>query len=119
MSWYKNLKQNIENSIDPNKQDFITKVAGVTFENRQQIIRYLRKGQNISLVRDPANPHDSNAISVRTEMGESIGFLNRELAADLASRFDRLGHPVRGKTLDVTGGASGRSYGVNISFTVK
>ncbi|ANZ32338.1 MULTISPECIES: HIRAN domain-containing protein [Anoxybacillaceae] len=40
------------------------KVAGVTFENRQSIIKNMDILDPIFLKRERSNPHDSNAIAV-------------------------------------------------------
>lgn len=71
-----------------------TKVVGVTFENtsrsegresRQRIIEDAARGGtfNFELFWEPENPDDKNAISVRID-GEKIGYLPREIAAELA-----------------------------------
>jgi single-stranded-DNA-specific exonuclease len=119
MSWYKKLNQNVKSAIGLDKQDYFTKVVGVTYENRQQIIRRLRPGQEIKLVREPHNQHDRNAIAVRLNTGEQIGYIRKEMARDLAPRLDRLGHSVTGVINHITGGEFGKSYGVNISFTLE
>ena len=46
-------------------------------------------GATLALRRDPANEHDPNAIAVETTTtGEQIGFVPRELAAELAPQLD-------------------------------
>lgn len=119
MSWYKNLADNSNKTENDDKKDFITKVVGVTFENRQETIRQVRAGQTILLIREPNNPYDSNAISVRLENGEQLGYLKRELAYKLSSRLDKISTPVRGRILHITGGDMGKTLGVNITFTIK
>lgn len=39
-------------------------------------------------VREPTNPFDPNAICIRTQNGEKIGYLGREFAAELAPLMD-------------------------------
>ncbi len=63
---------------------FYTKVAGVTFEGRQEIIPHVRPGQRLRLVREPANPHDPHAVAVCTEDGRHLGYLSARLAGRLA-----------------------------------
>jgi HIRAN domain len=46
-------------------------------------------GSALVLRRDPGNEHDANAIEVRTRQGEALGFVPRELAAELAPQLDR------------------------------
>jgi hypothetical protein len=45
-------------------------------------------GQPLALRRDPRNEHDANAIAVELPSGEALGFVPRELAAELAPRLD-------------------------------
>jgi HIRAN domain-containing protein len=46
-------------------------------------------GQPLELRRDPDNPHDANAIAVHAAAGgEQVGWVPREIAADLAPDLD-------------------------------
>jgi hypothetical protein len=45
-------------------------------------------GSALVLRRDPANAHDPNAIAVDTGAGEQLGWVPRELAAELAPDLD-------------------------------
>jgi hypothetical protein len=45
-------------------------------------------GEPLTLRRDPANDYDPNAIAVDAATGEQLGFVPRELAAQLAPRLD-------------------------------
>ena len=45
-------------------------------------------GRPLVLRRDAANPHDPNAVAVETPGGAPLGFVPRELAAELAPRLD-------------------------------
>ena len=45
-------------------------------------------GQPLVLHRDAGNEHDANAIAVELPNGEQLGFVPRELAAELAPRLD-------------------------------
>lgn len=113
---------------------FNTKVVGVTFENRQDVLATLEPGTELLLQRQPGNEHDSNAIAVTLLDGTQIGFLNRHLAKRLAPDMDA-GTAYDAAVSAVTGGTrhdeSGdvrapgplgvrdpgvvdRSYGVNI-----
>jgi hypothetical protein len=46
-------------------------------------------GRPLLLRRDPQNEYDANAIAVETEAGEPLGFVGRELAAQIAPSLDR------------------------------
>ena len=94
-----------------------TKVVGVTFENRQEVISKLHREDRIWLDMEPDNPYDPNAISVCCSNGQQIGYLNRYLAAKLIPFFRAYGYPVKGKVAMVTGSNwGGYSLGVVISF---
>src|SRR5689334_9444893 len=43
---------------------FNTKIVGVTFEGRQDLVAGVRPGERLVLVREPENPKDPNAIAV-------------------------------------------------------
>jgi hypothetical protein len=45
-------------------------------------------GRALILRRDAGNEHDVNAIAVESEAGEQLGFVPRELAAEVAPRLD-------------------------------
>jgi single-stranded-DNA-specific exonuclease len=96
---------------------FYTKVAGVSFEGRQDVVAGLQAGRELELVRDPANPYDANAIAVR--YGDlQIGFISRGIAVHLAPQMDA-GARYRARIASLTGGPGARSgeersRGVNI-----
>jgi len=93
-------------------ESFFTKLAGVTFDGRQEIIDKLKPSSPLNLKREPENEHDSNAIRVLTPAGVDLGFLNRNLAKQLAPLMDA-GGQFECRVTDVTGGG-GKNYGVNI-----
>ncbi len=94
-----------------------TKVVGVTFEGRQEVVARLRQGDRVWLDREPTNPYDCNAITVCRENGEQIGYLNRYLAASLIPYFKVYGYPVKGRVALLMGsGFGGYSLGCMISF---
>ena len=45
-------------------------------------------GSPLTLRRDPANEHDANAIAVHTRHGAQLGWVPREVAAQIASELD-------------------------------
>jgi len=45
-------------------------------------------GRPLALRREPQNPHDANAIAVLAAGGEQVGWVPRELAAELAAELD-------------------------------
>lgn len=70
------------------KDEFYTKIVGVTFENRQELIGCLSVGQELVLKRENENAYDNNAIAVYAD-DKHLGYLKRELAHHLAPCFDR------------------------------
>ncbi|HEY8315091.1 MAG TPA: helicase-related protein [Candidatus Baltobacteraceae bacterium] len=97
---------------------FHTKVAGVSFESRQDLIAGLQIDYKLTLERQPDNPHDANAIAVRYG-NLQIGFLAKGMAKHLAPRIDA-GARYRARIESLTGGPSAtanrgdRNRGVNI-----
>ena len=74
-------------------ESFHTKLVGVTFEGRQELIEKLQPGEKLELIRDINNDFDSNAVAViasrlRGIRGGQVGFLNRDLARELAPAID-------------------------------
>ncbi len=96
---------------------FHTKLAGVSFEGRQDVIAGLSPGVALELRREPENPHDANAIAVFYG-NLQLGFLNRHLAAHVAPAMDG-GARYRARIASLTGGSSKASgeathRGVNV-----
>lgn len=65
-------------------------VVGESFDNddgssRQKIIRACKPMEQLALVREPNNPHDANAIAVKRQNGQQLGYLPRELAKETIS----------------------------------
>jgi single-stranded-DNA-specific exonuclease len=97
---------------------FHTKIAGVSFEGRQDIIAGLRADVPLELRREPNNPHDPNAIAVHYG-NLRLGFLNKKLAVHLAPLIDG-GARYRARVASLTGGtaaalgSAAKHRGVNI-----
>ncbi len=91
--------------------DFFTKIVGVSFERRQDLIAGLSAGEPLDLVREPENPHDANAIQVRYGSLQ-LGFVRREIAKHLVPNIDA-GDRYTAEVASVTGGGE-KNIGVNI-----
>ncbi|MGB8909147.1 MAG: helicase-related protein [Candidatus Cybelea sp.] len=96
---------------------FHTKIAGVSFEGRQDVIAGLRAGAPLELFRQTDNPHDSNAIAVHYG-NLQLGFFNRRLAAHIAPLIDA-GARYRARIASLTGTSTSaqaqeRFRGVNV-----
>jgi len=97
-------------------ESFYTKLAGVTFDGRQQLVKRLVPGAPLRLEREPDNRYDSHACALHDPYGDRIGYLNRRLAGVLAPLIDSgIGYDV--EVADVTGGGEGESLGVNVLVT--
>jgi len=97
--------------------EFEAKVVGVTYENRQQVVRQLTPGETVWLRREPHNQFDPNAIRVERANGQQIGYIAKELARSLAAPLDRCGGAVSATVTVIVGGQySSSSFGVRISF---
>lgn len=91
-----------------------TKVAGVTFEGRQDIIKNLEAGTALLFERDPENKFDKNAVKVIAE-GKHIGFLPK--GNWVANEMDQ-GVRFNAVISQITGGGPGMSYGVNVEYEI-
>ena len=94
-------------------ESFNTKIVGVSFEGRQDEIRSLEPGEELLVERQPDNEFDSQAIALIRESGAQLGYLRRQIAAELAPLMDA-GTLYTARVEQVTGGEDGRSLGVNI-----
>ena len=74
-------------------------LAGTAFEGRQDIIRsHCQDGMPVVLEREPANPHDPNAVAVFIKVSrfggllgtslKQIGFIKANTAKSLAKAMD-------------------------------
>jgi hypothetical protein len=67
----------------------ITGVAGAARHHFEALASDdVEPGRALHLRRDPSNPHDSNAIAVHAVGGEQVGWVPREVAAELAPELD-------------------------------
>jgi single-stranded-DNA-specific exonuclease len=93
---------------------FNTKVVGVTFEGRQDVLAGVRLGEPLELRRDTANAYDANAIGVWYGSLQ-LGFVKREIAARIAPNVDA-GERYTAEVTAITGGGA-RSFGINVYVT--
>lgn len=99
-----------------------TKIAGTSFDNRQNILALLTKYNpadvSVKLVRDRSNAFDSNAIAVtaavKGKVSAVIGYLPKAVASVVAVLMDK-GLRIMSDTLIIVGGYSGHeNYGARI-----
>jgi hypothetical protein len=69
---------------------FIASLAGASFRpaDVKDIIRELSEGDQVFLERDPDNQYDANAIKFVNDEGVFLGFVNKEIAAEIAPLLD-------------------------------
>jgi len=94
------------------RDSFPTKIMGVSFEGRQDVVAGLVPGLELHLERQPQNPADSNAIAVRYGALQ-LGYLRKQIAKHLAPLIDS-GASYHARIEHITGGTGGKNYGVNI-----
>lgn len=68
-------------------QEFHTKIVGVSFENRQELLSEIVDGDSVRLVRESDNIYDAYAIGVFFGEGK-LGYLNARLAKNLSIAID-------------------------------
>lgn len=103
-------------------RSFYTKIVGVSHKNpdgssRQKIIARCSVGERLRLVREPDNPHDSQAIAVVRESGEQLGYISSDVAFRLADEIDN-GKRFAARISDITCGGDRSVRGVNILIDV-
>ena len=96
------------------KNTMKVRVAGTTFENRQERLQLLRQfHQNdltVTLEREPDNEFDNNAIQIIVHIKPIscrtvIGYLPKELARELSKVID-IGIQVKASLIQIIGGYS-------------
>lgn len=71
------------------------------------------EGEELCLARDRHNPYDINAIEIMDGDGETLGYINKKLAEDLAQVMDE-GYVLTCEVTEITGGEDGKNLGCNI-----
>jgi single-stranded-DNA-specific exonuclease len=113
-SSYTIVTNNYKNLID--KDEFKTKLTGVSYGDRQSHIKRLEVGQELFLIHDINNESGhENAIKVTTVNGQDLGFLPRELADEMIKVLDDNNRLVFVE--EVTGDQESNDFfGVNIAI---
>lgn len=109
------------------KLSMTIRAAGVTFENRQERLEFLRKFQmqdlSVTLERDSQNKHDNNAIRIVVHIKPIsrktvIGYVPEGLAKELSKVIDT-GVEVKAELMQIIGGYSYKEkLGALISITI-
>lgn len=108
-------------------KDFVadTKIVGVTAENDkgtpiQILLSMLKTGDRLIFIREYNNQFDSNAIKVFSQSGQHIGYISKELSAQLSPFLET--NPqveLEGIVKEITGGTDGKLYGCNIRIWIQ
>jgi len=119
---YKRQSSQIERilncSLDNSEEKFNTKIAGVTFKNkdgssRQRLLRKSDPNELLLMKREPENPVDENAIKLVKPKGKQLGYIPSKNAETLAPQMDN-GAKFFAQISQINGGDNGKSYGANI-----
>jgi hypothetical protein len=104
------------------------RVAGVTFEGRQEIIKACMVGDMIMLMPEPTNEHDPNAVQVVARVSSqdynwlTIGYIPKKIsehvARYVAKGYKETGSYTTGEIVEIHGGEDGLSLGVTIEFDI-
>jgi hypothetical protein len=93
-------------------------LAGFVYYDGRAAWDDIRKGDRLTLVREPANAHDTNAIRIEWQ-GRMLGYVPRRDNADLARQLDR-GARVEARVTELVRAANGRhrlSYEIYVPLT--
>lgn len=91
-----------------------TKIAGVSFGKRQNIAKGLNEGELLILAREYQNEFDENAVMVLRSDNKQLGYLNKNIAADVGPALDK-GLEFTCNVLSITG-LDKELKGVNIEI---
>ncbi|MFJ7953056.1 HIRAN domain-containing protein [Lysinibacillus sp. NPDC096418] len=95
------------------------KAAGVTKDNRQNLVRALQKGAKIRIVREKNNPHDPYAVALMNQYGSKVGYIPKSESEKIATILDS-GVKLFGYVAQVHGGQKSAPYhGFSVDVTNK
>lgn len=81
------LLEDMYYNVDMDDIPKYTKIVGVSFYDRQQIINSLKINQMLELKRDYNNKYDKNAIGVY-DKNKLVGWISKQLSEKLAPEID-------------------------------
>lgn len=96
-------------------EKIFSKIRGVSYENRQELIKKLVVGQHLQLYRDLDNKYDDNAIAVYCGT-DHLGFINKNMSPKLIDCMKQ-GKDIFVVVEAITGMKYG-TYGVNIKIEI-
>ena len=96
--------------------DFYIKAVGVTYGNRQNVIKTLHIGDTLYFVPEENNAYDKNAILIVTESGKDIGYVSKDYNKAILQNI-RDGVVYKLTVSNITGTIS-TNFGVNIKVSI-
>jgi len=75
-------------------------LAGFQFYDGKALWNEMKAGDALTLVREPYNPHDANAVRIEWN-GSRLGYVPRRENANVARQMDR-GAPVKARIVKLT-----------------
>ena len=90
-------------------------LAGFVYYDGKDVWDRMKKGDRLTLLREPTNPHDANAIRIEWQ-GHMIGYVPRRDNIDIARQMDH-GAPVDARVTELNRAANGRrriSYEISV-----
>lgn len=93
---------------------FYLKVAGVTHEGRQRVLRQMVVGQPLKFQAEPDNPYDLNAVKINTLDGVNVGYVPRVSNYQISQNLRNGIGEYKVTVASITGGGFNSFYGCNI-----
>ena len=90
-------------------------LAGFVYYDAREVWDRMKRGDRLTLVREPANPHDANAVRIEWQ-GRMLGYVPRRDNGDLARQMDH-GAAVEARITELHRAANGRhriSYEISV-----
>lgn len=95
---------------------FYCELVGEQYDGRQGTIAGLHPDDVLLVAPEPANPHDRNAVALRTPGGASVGYLPRACAAVVARWMRESGQDVSAKVKALRSKGGFLQVGVVLGF---
>jgi hypothetical protein len=107
------------------REQIESKVSGVTYEGRQEVIaEHCRAGKRLDVRPEPSNPYSENALGLWVrgkrpfnQSWHKVGYVPKDLADRLRKQLER-GRSLTARITDVVGGMDGLNYGLRIELFV-
>lgn len=66
-------------------------IVGMNFVKSEGIVAGLKPGAHLTLIREPENAHDKNAVAIYDDEGNKLGYVPKKQNAVLAQYIDQAG----------------------------